>query len=110
MDELNSLEPEFEYDLPEPVETEQEKEIRRVQKTLYCFHCNRKESHVPIKSYNRLSSFILGMTFGLTRLIGPFYCRCCGNSRLFWADWVNPRYHWIQWQYHRVAKRRRRRR
>jgi hypothetical protein len=58
---------------------------------LFCLHCNRTETHVTKYRNRWYYSFVVGMTFGLIYLVGPFRCRCCGHSRLMVSDFLNPR-------------------
>ncbi|MEM7456314.1 MAG: hypothetical protein AAF456_18345 [Planctomycetota bacterium] len=79
---------EEEEDDDEELDDKQAKTRRR----LFCFSCNRTEAHY--QSYRRrwYYSFVVGMTFGLMHGVGPFRCKCCGNSRLMISDGLNPRY------------------
>ncbi len=67
--------------------------IRKKKRDLYCFHCNRLESHLPYK-VGWYHGLLTGLSLGLNHWLGPFYCRCCGYRRLMFADWANPRY-WL---------------
>jgi hypothetical protein len=65
---------------------------------LFCFHCNRPESH-----YNSLKGrwyymILKGMTFGLVKFYGPYRCRCCGHRRLFSCNRYHPKFIYRQWQ------------
>ncbi len=66
---------------------------------LYCFSCHRLENHYNAlkgKSYHYL---LVGITFGLVSLFGPYRCRCCGHRRLCRSNFLNLRYHYHVWQY-----------
>ncbi len=58
---------------------------------LFCFHCHRPENHFLEKRYDWYYSLLIGFTFGLILLVGPFRCRCCGSQRLFCFDEWHPR-------------------
>ena len=83
-------------DLDEDFEDELASEIGRRQsrkrKGMYCFHCHRQEGHFLASGSRWYYSFLIGMTFGLIRLVGPFQCLCCGAKRLMFADWANLRF------------------
>ena len=59
---------------------------------IFCFSCNRPEYHSMKSKKGRIYSYLLGMTFGLLTFIGPFTCVCCGSSRFWCRNWLNPRY------------------
>lgn len=59
---------------------------------MMCFSCNRPEYHSPKSGKRWLSSYILGLTFGLKIIFGPFTCSCCGSSRLMCRNWLSLRY------------------
>ncbi len=58
---------------------------------LFCFECNRPESHFLGHRRRWYYSFLVGLSFGLALIAGPFRCRCCGKSRLMCADWLHPK-------------------
>lgn len=65
---------------------------RKFRKRMFCFECNREENH-NVTGYGRVSfSFLVGFTFGLVYLIGPYRCQCCGSRRLGRFDILNTRY------------------
>lgn len=88
-----------ESELDHEIEENLEKRSKSSSKELFCFHCNRPESHGLPTANRWFGNFILGLTFGLSRWIGPFYCRCCGNRRLMWWDEANLRYHIYRWNH-----------
>ena len=60
---------------------------------LHCFNCNRYEGHY-LSYYRRLwFSYLIGLTFGLAIIVGPYRCQCCGSTRFMMADLLNPRYY-----------------
>jgi hypothetical protein len=60
---------------------------------LHCFNCNRYEGHY-LSFYRRLwYSYVIGMTFGLAIVIGPYRCQCCGSSRLMMSNLLHPKYY-----------------
>lgn len=60
---------------------------------LHCFNCNRYEGHY-LSFYRRAwYSFIIGMSFGLAIIIGPYRCQCCGSSRLMMSNLLHPKYY-----------------
>ena len=69
---------------------------------LFCFHCNRSEHHYNSLKGRRFYFFLIGMTFGLVRYYGPFRCRCCGHTRLFKYDRMNPRFLFRRWRHSRM--------
>ena len=62
------------------------------RKWLFCFHCNRPESHALYRQNRWYYSFLIGLTFGLVRLIGPFQCQCCGATRLMSSNFTSLSY------------------
>jgi len=68
----------------------------RSKKTrLYCFHCNRPETHSNPYLGAWVYSYFIGLTFGLLHLFGPFRCTCCGRQRLMFRNWAHPKFHAI---------------
>ena len=66
---------------------------RRRRLGLHCFNCNRYEGHYLLY-YRRLwYSYVIGMTFGLAIVIGPYRCQCCGSSRLMISNLLHPKYY-----------------
>ena len=64
---------------------------------IFCFHCNRLESHFhSLKPFQRFP-FYVGLSLGLIYLYGPFTCRCCGHRRRFRFDWLHPILIWRRW-------------
>ena len=68
---------------------------RRRKPRLYCFHCNRPETHSNPYMGAWFYSYFIGLTFGLLHLFGPFRCTCCGRQRLIFKDWAHPKFHAI---------------
>jgi hypothetical protein len=58
---------------------------------LFCFRCHRPERHAIINRNQWYYSILVGFTFGLILLIGPFRCRCCGGMRWLRSDWMHPK-------------------
>lgn len=85
-------------------------ETRR-QRTIYCFSCNRQESHF-VSAYSRFILILAVMlSLGLYVFFGQYRCHCCSSSRLMRYDFLNPKYWYRKFQLRRdgVKKRRRRR-
>ncbi len=76
---------------------------------LFCFHCNRPEWHVRASVYRWGYLFLVGLTFGLIKYIGPYYCKCCGHPRLMWSNNTNPRFWLMKFQNYRQTRKVRRR-
>ena len=85
---------EDEHDDPESgSETRRPSKSRRKRLGLHCFNCNRYEGHYLLL-YRRLwYSFIVGMTFGLAIVFGPYRCQCCGSSRFMISNLLHPKYY-----------------
>lgn len=64
---------------------------KRKRHKLYCFHCNRMENHFHSKSDKWYYSFLLGFSFGIASMIGPFRCVCCNHRRLSLLHHMHPR-------------------
>lgn len=60
---------------------------------LYCFSCHRQESHFFAFKGRSHYYLMVGLTFGLIVLFGPYRCRCCGHKRLCRHNVLNIRYH-----------------
>ena len=67
---------------------------RSKKRKIYCFNCNRQEFHLMAYKGSWLHSFLVGMTFGLARFVGPYRCTCCGKKRAMYADYCSPSYYW----------------
>ncbi len=63
----------------------------RKRHQLYCFHCNRFESHYHSLQKKWYFSYLVGFTFGMTSIVGPYRCVCCGHSRLSRLNHIHPR-------------------
>jgi hypothetical protein len=98
------------HDLTQDSNDPQEDCNRSKRRDLFCFHCNRMESHAPALRYRWQYSFLIGMTLGLIKLLGPYFCRCCGHRRFIGSDRFNPKYLLYQMRLRRHSKRRRSRR
>ena len=59
---------------------------------IFCFNCNRREGQFLYLQNLWYYSFLIGMTFGLIKIIGPFQCQCCGARRFMCSDWISLRY------------------
>lgn len=80
-------------------------------RTIYCFSCNRQESHF-VSAYSRFILVLaIVLSLGLYVFFGQYRCHCCSSSRLFRYDFLNPKYWYRKSQLRRdgVKKRRRRR-
>ncbi len=62
----------------------------RKRRKLFCFNCNRPEGHFYFYQDRWYYSFLVGLTFGLIKILGPFQCQCCGSKRWMIANWLNP--------------------
>ncbi|HMO14053.1 MAG TPA: hypothetical protein PKD64_13735 [Pirellulaceae bacterium] len=79
-------EPEFDEELIDGYTDEYlDEEIVTVEKSkLFCWFCNRPETHVFLPSLNPVQLVITQvLTIGLIRFVGPFQCVCCGHRRWF---------------------------
>ena len=92
------------YD-PEPPPTRKRTKKRKI----YCFNCNRQEFHIMAFKGTAIHSFLVGMTFGLARIFGPYRCTCCGKKRAMYADYCSLSYHWRIASERRLSKTSRRR-
>ncbi len=61
---------------------------------MFCFFCNRMESHFYTYRKMQRFPFLVGATLGLIYLYGPFTCRCCGHHRRFRYDAIHPKIVW----------------
>ncbi|HMP77917.1 MAG TPA: hypothetical protein PKD54_00560 [Pirellulaceae bacterium] len=61
---------------------------------MYCFRCHRMERHATALSSRWYYSYLVGITFGMIWLLGPFRCRCCTSLRWFRFEWMHPRRWW----------------
>lgn len=64
------------------------------RRELFCFHCHRPEMHSRATRFGFVYSFLIGLTLGLIKVIGPYYCRCCGHRRFLGSDRIHPKY-WL---------------
>lgn len=76
---------------PLPADREEARVSGRKRLNLYCFHCNRPESHFHTLQGKWYFSYMLGFSFGLLNLTGPFRCVCCGHKRLSRLNHMHPR-------------------
>ena len=83
---------------------------RSKKRKIYCFNCNRQEFHIMAYKGTMIHSFLVGMTFGLARIFGPYRCTCCGKKRAMFADYCSLSYHWRMYSERRLSKSGRRRR
>ncbi len=79
--------------------------LKSKKRELFCFHCNRLETHAPAARYGWIYSFLVGLTIGLIKLIGPFYCRCCGHRRYLNSDRLHPKFILLQRQLNQKRRR-----
>ena len=86
----NLVAPSFEYTFGEEVEAPEQGWKRKLR--LFCFHCNRMELHFNSLKLRPFYSLLLGATFGLIALYGPFRCRCCGHTRLLRFNRLHPKF------------------
>lgn len=82
---------------------------RSKKRKIYCFNCNRQEFHIMAYKGTSLHSLLVGMTFGLARIFGPYRCTCCGKKRAMFADFCSLSYHWRMFSERRLSKTGRRR-
>ena len=66
---------------------------------LYCFACHRLEYHYNALKGTYYHHLLVGLTFGLAWLFGPYRCRCCGYRRLARFNILNLKYHYHRWKY-----------
>jgi len=69
---------EFEDDRQSSGKRSSKKQKRR---KMFCSSCNRMETHKRVNKQSWLNSYVMGLTFGLKQIFGPFKCTCCGNNR-----------------------------
>ncbi|MEL7498161.1 MAG: hypothetical protein AAFN77_11155 [Planctomycetota bacterium] len=74
---------------------EEEDRASRKRKRMFCFECNRQEGHFISEGNRFVFSFLVGLTFGLIYVIGPYNCQCCGAQRLWRFDSFNPAFWWL---------------
>lgn len=78
----------------EPVdEVQAETGARRKRIGLRCFNCNRMEGHFLLFYRRMWYSYLIGLTFGLAVIVGPYRCQCCGASRFMMSNLLHPRYY-----------------
>ena len=82
---------------------------RSRKRKIYCFNCNRQEFHIMAYKGTTLHSLLVGMSFGLARIFGPYRCTCCGKKRAMFADFCSLSYHWRVASERRLSKSGRRR-
>jgi len=96
--EPESLAIEEEFDEEEFFDAEEDDEFgyrthpSRNRIGIFCFNCNRREGQFLYRQNRWYYSFLIGMTFGLIKIIGPFQCQCCGARRFMCSDWISLRY------------------
>lgn len=90
-DQLDT-EPEFSYEADESYEKEADTgSSSKARLDLYCFSCNRRESHSHVLKRKWYYPYIVGFSFGLIKFIGPFHCVCCGTRRISRLSTIHPR-------------------
>lgn len=82
---------------------------RSKKRKIYCFNCNRQEFHIMAYKGTAIHSFLVGMSFGLARIFGPYRCTCCGKKRAMFADFCSLSYYWRMASERRLSKTGRRR-
>jgi len=92
------------YELDSPTSRKRSK-----KRKIYCFNCNRQEFHIMAYKGTSLHSLLVGMSFGLARIFGPYRCTCCGKKRAMFADFCSFSYHWRMASERRLSKTGRRR-
>ena len=103
-DGYDELEAEFEES-----EAHERWQSRSGKLRLFCFNCNRMESHYNSMKHRWYFWVLSGMTLGIIGLYGPFRCRCCGNKRLLKSDRYHPKYIYRGRQAKKAIKRDKRR-
>ena len=76
---------------PVPANSERKKS-RKKRIEMMCFSCNRTDGHSLVVRRRWFFSYLLGLTFGLSLLFGPYFCQCCGSTRWMCHNMLNPRY------------------
>ena len=105
---MNSASVEVDY-VEEDFEGSSSSRKRSKKRKIYCFNCNRQEFHIMAYKGTALHSFLVGMSFGLARIFGPYRCTCCGKKRAMFADFCSISYHWRMFSERRLSKTGRRR-
>lgn len=59
---------------------------------IFCFNCNRREGQFLFRQNRWYYSYLIGLTFGLIKIVGPYQCQCCGARRLMCSDWISLQY------------------
>jgi hypothetical protein len=77
---------------------------RAKKRRIYCFNCNRQEFHFMAYKGTWLDAFFKGLTFGLSRIVGPYRCTCCGRKRAMYADYCSLSYYWRKWNERRLSR------
>ena len=72
-------------------------------KRLYCFACHRMEYHYNALKGAYYHHLLIGITFGLALIFGPYRCRCCGYRRMVRYNFLNPRFHYHRWKYSKTS-------
>lgn len=80
---------------------------RSKRRKLICFACNRMEGHFLVAGRRWFFSFLLGLSFGLVLVFGPYRCQCCGTDRWMAFDSLNLRYWFRQFRHGEFASPRR---
>ncbi len=66
---------------------------RRKRIGLHCFNCNRMEGHYLLFYRRAWYSYLIGLTFGLAVIAGPYRCQCCGAARFMMSNLLHPKYY-----------------
>ena len=83
---------------------------RRRGRELYCFSCNRQETHSLTAPNKAIYLALIIFTFGMYYLFGTYRCHCCANARLTRHNWTNLRYWYREMQLKNARPHRSRRR
>ena len=71
---------------------------------IFCFNCNRPDGHFLPRQHRWYYSYLVGLTFGLVKIVGPYQCQCCGARRFMCSDWISLRYLLRRLRDRRVSK------
>ena len=94
VDDLEEGEIELGDYVSEPVdEVQAETGERRKRIGIRCFNCNRMEGHYLLFYRRVWYSYLIGLTFGMAVIFGPYRCQCCGSSRFMMSNLLHPKYY-----------------
>ena len=92
MDILNDQSEEIDDLQEDKVSQKSSSKRKKKHVKMMCFSCNRPEVHTLVVRKRWFFSYLLGLTFGLSLILGPFFCVCCGTTRWMCHNYLNPRY------------------